>query len=178
MQEWWQFKTGNGVNCGKVTSSVYISVQWKACNEYRKKWVKEGNDAQHMTSVLSQWWPFVQIGIVSRNKDVLKIQVLAYTSLPRFWSPDVPWPSSLGMTNGQYTSHSRFRYRDPPWPISLRTVHGSQTSLWPRYAAGELRHLAVTWVYQRPLVVIAKLVLSTTAISPPTDPDTVPKLHF
>ena len=32
-QKWQQFKNGNRVHCREVAASVYISTQWKACNE-------------------------------------------------------------------------------------------------------------------------------------------------
>ena len=40
-----------------------------------------------------------------------------------FLSPDLPWPSSLRMTQGQYRTKPGFQSCDLLWPISLRIVH-------------------------------------------------------
>ena len=39
-----QLKEENGVDCAKVAASVYSSIQWRASDEYGKKWMAEGND--------------------------------------------------------------------------------------------------------------------------------------
>ena len=54
---------------------------------------------------------------------MMKTKVHACTFHPHFWSPDLPWPSSLRMTLGQYTSQPHFLSCDTPWAFSLRMVH-------------------------------------------------------
>ena len=87
------------------------------------KKMSEGGEwrVPYMMRLLSQW-QLAQIGrqwTEKKKKDVIKIEVLAYISQPRFCSPYPSWPSSFRMTPDQYTTQLRFRSRDPHWPISF-----------------------------------------------------------
>ena len=88
-----------------------------------KNWVKESNDTACDTSrfflsdnnlhreehSMKQW----------RDEDLGPCQ-----HIPAFFFllPNLLWPSSLRMTQGQYMSKPHFWSHNPPWPVSLRMV--------------------------------------------------------
>ena len=99
----------NGTN-SKGTDSIVkksLLVCTFQCNRrpvktVEKKWVEEGND---ILTAHDQWQQIrTDRNTVSWNREVMKIQVLAYTSQPRFWFHDLQWPSTLRTTQGQYPS--------------------------------------------------------------------------
>ena len=109
------------VDSGKVTASVHVSTQWKACDKYGINECRKGL-TNSIVTLLSPWWQFQQMG-PQQVKDMMKIKVPAYISKPHAWSPYPLWPNSSRMTQGHYSIKPRFWSRDPLWPVSLRTVH-------------------------------------------------------
>ena len=114
---------------------MYISIEWKAyqlewkayqLSEHgRNEWGK-GMTYITVTRLLSQCRQCAQRNKASWNKDVMKISIPADIFQPRSWSPELPWPSSLRMIQGQYSFRFvlRFRSLDPMWPSSLRMIQG------------------------------------------------------